>query len=103
MSFPGVRVLAFELLGRHVLERAQNRTFFRERPLLGGDLRILVRSGPAGALAKAGREPKVEELDPRLREHDVTRFDVSVDDAFPVGFVEGVGHLSPVAKRLLER
>ena len=26
-----------------------------------------------------------------------------MDDAFAVGFVEGVGHLSPVTKRLLER
>ena len=94
-----VGFLALELLGRHVLERPENRAFLRQALLRR-------QRGRAGLLSWRRhrlREPEVEQLHARLRQHDVGGLQVPVHDPLPVRLVEGVGDLGSVAQRRLER
>ena len=49
------------------------------------------------------RQPEVEELHARLRQHHVAGLQVPVHDPLPVRFVQRVGDLDAVAQRLLQR
>ena len=49
------------------------------------------------------RQAEVEELHPRLRQHDVAGLQVPVHDPLPVRLVERVGDLDPVTQELLGR
>jgi hypothetical protein len=93
----------FELLRRHVLERAEDQAFLRE---VGADLRRR-RGQPRGRVLVERRdrlrETEVEELHARPRQHDVPGFQVPVHDAVPVRAVERVRDLDTVAEDLVDR
>ncbi len=94
-----VGLLALELLGRHVLERPEDRAFLRQA-LLRRERRQAARvSRRRHRLGQA----EVEQLDARLRQHHVAGLQVAVDDAAPVRLVQRVGDLGADPKRLLER
>ena len=85
-----VEVLAQGLLGAHVGHRAHH------DPGLGPRLRDLLAVERPRAVPVPPREAEVQHLDLALRRHDRVRgLDVPVDDAPPVGLLEGGGHLRP--------
>ena len=87
---PRIRVLAFELLRRHVLERPEDRPFLSQR-----GLRRQFRQAPLGRRRLEGlRQAEVEQLHARLRQHHVARLQVPVHDPLPVRLVERVRHLA---------
>jgi hypothetical protein len=94
-----VGVMAFDLLGRHVRQRAQHRAFRRQRR--GGGFH------EAGAVVSGGaldlRESEIEDLHPALREQDVAGLQVAVDDAFFVRGIERVQDLLGQLERPSER
>ena len=92
-----VGLLPLELLGRHVLERAHHRALRRERMAHGRRMAQAAWGGTGWSLAG---EPEVEQLRPRLGDHDVPGLEVSMDDPRPVGAVERVGDLDPVAEHV---
>ncbi len=87
----GARVdgFPFELLGRHVLRCAQHGAVFGQRrsPCAPGGIR---RHGDGR------REPEVEQLRSRWRQHHVGRLQIPVDDAAPVGCAQPLGDLPGV-------
>ena len=85
----------FDLLGRHVLERADDRSFLGQRFVMGGAVDLEYRRGLG--------QPEIEELRSRLGDHDVARLQIAVDDPRAMGFVESVGDLHAVAHDLLQR
>ena len=87
-----------ELLGRHVLQRAEQAALRRQRGAGRRPRRIVRRV----RLAQPG-QPEVEQLHPGGREHHVARLQVAVDDAPPVGGVERLGDVSGDAQRLVQR
>ena len=96
---PRIGLLRFELLGRHVRERAENRSFAGYFSGRGRDR--------CEALARRFRfehfrQSEIEQLHAALRQHDVAGLQVPVDDSLPVRLVERVGDLTAVAQRLLE-
>ena len=63
---------------------------------------------PAAGRLSAGRgegfgQAEVEQLDARLRQHDVAGLQIAMDDSLPVRLVERVGDLDGEAQRLVER
>ena len=94
-----VGVLPFQLLGRHVLERPEDRALLREVHLgrQGRQARLLRRR------RHRLRQPEVEQFHAGLRDHHVAGLQVPVHDPLPVRFVESVGDLDSVAQCLLER
>ncbi len=94
-----VSLLAFQLLGRHVLERAQDRA-------LHGQARRRRRQHRHATTRRTWRstlcEAEVEELRSGLRQHDVPRLQISMDDAGTMGFVERVCDLHGVPQREVE-
>ena len=56
-----------------------------------------------GRLSSTLREAEVEELRPRLRDHDVAGLQIAMDDPGPVRLVERIRDLNTVAQNLLER
>ena len=92
----GVGVARLELLGRHVRHRAEQRPLFRQRLLLRGVV-------GAERLRLVLRQAEVEHLRPRLREHDVARLEIAMDDAEAVRGVERAGDVDRHAERLAQR
>ena len=92
----GISVAAFELLRRHIAQRAQNRVRTGEV----GRLSEFVAETRHHRLGRHLREPEVEELHARRREHDVARFDIPVHDAMPVGERDSVGERGRVQQRV---
>ena len=78
MSVRASAVLAFELLGRHVLERAEDRALLRQVPAAVGSAVSL--DGGAGGRHRLG-EPEIEQLHARPRQHHVGGLQVPVHDA----------------------
>jgi hypothetical protein len=97
---PRVGLGALELLGRHVLERAQDRPRGGERPRLG---RQRGRVRECGGPGSGAGEAEVEELRPGLREHHVAGLEVAVHDALLVRGGEGLRDLRPELHHLVER
>ena len=98
---PRVGLLALELLRRHVLERAEDRAFLRQVGVLRRQ-----RGQPRLRLDRRRhrlRQPEVEQLHARLRQHDVAGLQVPVHDPLPVRLVQCVGDLDAVPQRLLQR
>ena len=98
-----VRFVPLELLGRHVLESAEERALRRQvLPRLrrqhreARDERLRLRHGELC-------QPEVDELDAGLSDHHVAGLQIPVDDPLPVRFLQRVGDLDAVAKHLLER
>ena len=93
----GARVgrLPLELLGRHVLERADDRALLGERPRRR--CRATSRRGPpACAVARRAARPKSSSLAPPRGQHDVAGLQVAVHDP---GAVRGVERLRRSALR----
>ena len=100
---PRVRLLALDLLGRHVLERAEDRSLLRQTFLRRKRREPLSPDpSPAGRGEGLGQS-KVEQLHARRRQHHIGGLQVAMHDAGPVCLVQCVGDLDPVAQRLLER
>ena len=85
-----VGVLSFDLLGRHVLHRAEDRLLHRHRRLDGGCDR---QAGRGHDCRRHLRQAEVEQLRARFRQHDVARLQIAVDDAGAVRLVERIGDL----------
>ena len=101
MSVRASASLPFELLGRHVLERAEDRALRRQRRLIVGSVgRLAPRR--RRRLARL-RQAEVEQLRARLRQHDVAGLQIAVDDAAAVRLVERVGDLDRVCAAPVER
>ncbi len=98
----GISVAAFELLRRHVAQRAQNRVRTSDVARLGGFI-AETRHDRLARRRRQLREPEVEELHARRREHDVARFDIPVHDAMPVGERDCVGERGRVPQRVGHR
>ena len=100
MSRAGVGLVAFELLRRHVLQRPENRALCRQ-------IRQASSAASRGCLPTAWRaglrQPEIEQLRARLRQHDVAGLQVAMDDAFAMRLVERVRNLNPKLQRLVER
>ena len=94
-----VGLLPLELLGRHVLKRAD------DHPLRGQRRGHRRRRGQIGAAARPGQgrasQAEVEQLGARLRQHDVARLEIAVDHPLAVGRGQRVGDLRPVLQRLI--
>ena len=81
-----VRRLPLELLGRHVLERADDRALLGERPRLRVERRL--DRDDARPVAGSRGQAEVEELGAAARQHHVAGLQVAVHDAGAVGGVE---------------
>jgi hypothetical protein len=105
---PRIRILPLELLGRHVLECAENRSMTGQFGGCRGE------RGETGRLRRGGadlRQPEIEEL--RLQrprracarpgQDDVGRFQISMDDACSVRPGQSSRDLNGNANRLLDR
>jgi hypothetical protein len=95
-----VGLLAFELLGRHVLERADDGALGGERLRDGrrlGEPAMLTPLPPPARPPRARAE--VHQLGAALREHDVAGLEIAVDDAGAVRAIERVGDLRRAATR----
>jgi hypothetical protein len=92
-----VEFLAFDLLGRHVLERADDGAVFGDGRT-GGD--VGEGYGAGGSDGRL-REAEVEELGAGFGEHNVAGFQIAVDDAAAVSFVERVGDFGANSQNLL--
>ena len=99
---PCVGFFPFDLLGRHVLEGAEN------GPLLGQrrGRRRQHRRRARGRRRATLRETEIEELGDRrpaaAQQHDVARLEVAMDDARPVRGGERVGNLDGHLQGVLE-
>ena len=91
-----VGFLALELLGRHVLEGADDGPFGGERLRDGRRLRQRLDRCTAARRAREpdrARESEVHELGTRLRQHHVAGFQIAMHDAGAVRAIERVGDL----------
>ena len=96
-----VGLLALQLLGRHVLEGPEDRAFGRQvLSRLGGKDGETGKNTPRLRGCEF-RQPEVDELHARLRDHHVARLQVPMHDPLPVGFLQRVGDLDPVTEDLL--
>ena len=99
---PRINGAALELLGRHVMERAEDLSVPRDGRRRGLDV---VEHGP---VAHDLGEAEVEELDLRRplpggpRDHDVAGLEIAVHDAVAMRLVERVGDLDGTRERLIE-
>lgn len=91
-----VRLLPLELLWRHVTHSPEDGAGARQRRLQTGSVSHH-RTWPLF------RKTEVQQLGPRLGQHDVAGFQVAVHDASAVGRRECLGDLDGVVQRLLER
>ena len=101
---PGVDLLPLGLLRGHVIHGPQDEAFVGQRPLRPAEGHGRAGGGdgfgdPLGQLGQA----EVEDLDPAVvRDHDVRRLEVAVDDPGGVGPGQPVGDLDGVFERFGE-
>ena len=96
---PRVGFAAFHLLGRHVLERPENRALARDRVRRGRGYR---QAADRLSQWPQLRETEIEQLDATLRHHDVSGFEIAMHDAGQVCLVECLGDLDCHLQRVLE-
>ena len=77
---PRVGLLPLELLGRHVLERAEDRPFAASAAWPASAVVGRGRGTTPQCRAPRLREPEVEQLRARLRQHHVAGLEVAMDD-----------------------
>ena len=85
----------------HVLQRAEDGASSGQRLARGDRCREAVRADRPRRPEL--RQPEVQELGPRLRQHDVARLQISMRNALSVRFVQGVGDLGGVPQHLSGR
>ena len=90
--------LPVELLGRHVLQGAEQAALRRQRGAGRRRRRVVVR----GARVAQPGQSEVEQLHAGGREHHVARLQVAVDDAPPVGGIERLGNVAGDVQRLVQ-
>jgi hypothetical protein len=98
----GVGLSALELLGRHVLERPQDRSFLGQRRRDGPGWK-LGHVGHAPGRRRQARQSEVEQLHAGSGDYHVSRLQVAVDDARPVSAVESIGDLCAAGEDLRQR
>ncbi len=88
----------FELLGRHVLERADQHALRRDR-------RVARCAGLAAenAFHRRAGQAEVQQLGAGARQHDVGRLEIAMDHAVAMRPVERIGDLGAVADDLVRR
>jgi hypothetical protein len=94
-----VHLAALELLGRHVMERAEDRALTRERLCARDAVAEQTRAVGRGKLGQA----EVQELRARLGQHHVAGLQVAMDDAAAMGGVERQRDLVCVRQRRVDR
>ena len=95
-----VRLFAFELLGRHVLQRADDRAAYRQIRWRGWQRR-LTADGHRRALRLGDAE--VQQLGAGARQHHVSRLQVSVNHTGTMRRVQRASDLNRNGERLVER
>ena len=95
----GVCRLAFDLLRRHVLQRAENEAGLSERR--GGRLRRI--GCRQRIVADDTGQAEIKNDGAGLREHDVAGLQIAMDDSAPMRGRYRVGHLDGPRQRLGER
>lgn len=94
-----IGVFAFDLFGRHVLQRTEDGPFARECcPSRRCGLR---REGCGSGLGFCQSE--VEQLRAGLRQHDVAGLQIAMRDSCPVRSGESIGDIDRAPKGLIER
>ncbi len=91
-----IGLLAFELLGRHVLQSAENRPFLSDR---SGD-RLLHGRGCRGS-GRFGKA-EIEQLDTALRDQDIGGLEIAMNDADAVRGIQGLSDFGRIAHRCFE-
>jgi hypothetical protein len=97
---------ALELLGRHVLERSQDRALPRQRCSFSdwrGRCSQARFDGAQSARHVGLGQTEVQQLSARLREHHVAWLQIAVNDAAAVRFVERISNLGCMRYGLLDR
>jgi hypothetical protein len=97
---PRVGVFALELLGRHVLEGAENGPLRRQ--VLPRDRGRQARQRARRRDARLG-QAEIQKFRAGLREEDGARLEVPMHDAGAVSLGERIGRLDGVAKDLVKR
>ena len=97
---PSVDVPSVQLLRGHVLQRAEDRPLAGQRLTLGDLSREALHPHPARGLEL--RQPEVQELGPRLGQHDVPRLEVAVHDPLPMRLVQRIRDGDRHLERLLQ-
>ena len=90
-----------DLLGRHVVHGPENRPLRRLRRRRGHPRHPRHRDRPS--LGPKLGQPEVQQLRPRLGQHDVGGLEITMDDSLAMRLVERVGDLGRDLQRLLER
>jgi hypothetical protein len=97
---------SLELLGRHVLERPEDRPLLGERlgcgRLIRRRHRCRMRAPDPDHRVRLG-ETEIEKFRPGAREHHITGLEVAVDDTGAMRPVEGVGDLSAMSENFRQR
>ena len=96
----GIGLLALQLFRRHVLEGAENHSFFGEGvvPGLGSTLRKSL--GQRYGMVHEPRQPKVQQLGSGLGQHDVARLQITVHHILPVCLLQGTRDFYAVPQHL---
>ena len=100
MSVRASTSFGFDLLRCHVLQRAEDRSFARDRSPHCGELRFW--SNRSNVLLQL-RQAKIEQLRAGLCKHDVAGLQIAVRDALAMRLVQRVGDLDGVLQDLLNR
>ena len=98
-----IGVLSFQLFGRHVLPRAENRSFRGQWLLLQCRTRLRSSSVTTGGPRLEFGQTKVEELHARPGDHDVARLQIAMHDAAAMGLAQRFGDLDRVAQDFFGR
>ena len=107
---PRIRFLAFQLLGRHVLNRAQYLARGRKRRDRTDSADRLRRGkqGSRGAIGRHSgqrslRQAEIHQLRAAFRQHDVARLQIAMNDPRPMRGIERLAHFHADPHGLLQR
>src|SRR5438034_1686401 len=94
-----VCLAAVALFASNILQRSLNRSLQRETGIGRGVAQSLNRST---VRAPELRQPEVEQLHAALRDHDVRRLQITMNDTVTMGLIERVRDLDPKLQLLLD-